>query len=322
MTLASTFWPRKFPKLPASEKREFEVEPGSRILTKCHWQKHPQSHPTLILLHGLEGSSESGYMLGAADKAFRAGFNVLRANQRNCGGTAHLTPTLYNSGMSGDMRAVVMELIEQDALPEIFCVGSSMGGNIMLKMAGEFGDRAPAQLKGVIGICPAVDLASCASELALARNFIYSRHFVSSLKRSMRLKAALYPGAYPLDGLKRVRTVRDFDNVITSRFGGFRDAEDYYFRASALRVIDAIRVPTLIITSQDDPFVNFSTFGNGVLAGNPNVELLATKHGGHCAFISREQGEERFWAEARVVEFCCAHSTLAHEKAAVANGSG
>ena len=121
MTLASAFWPRKFPKLPASVRREFDVEPGSRILAKCHWQREPQLHPTLVLLHGLEGSSESGYMLGAADKAFRAGFNVLRVNQRNCGGTANLTPTLYNSGLSGDMRAVVNELIDRDGLPEVTC---------------------------------------------------------------------------------------------------------------------------------------------------------------------------------------------------------
>jgi uncharacterized protein len=310
MTLASAFWPRKFPKLPASVRREFDVEPGSRILAKCHWQREPQLHPTLVLLHGLEGSSESGYMLGAADKAFRAGFNVLRVNQRNCGGTANLTPTLYNSGLSGDMRAVVNELIDRDGLPEIFTAGSSMGGNIMLKMAGEFGDAAPAQLKGVVGICPAIDLSACADDLAEFRNLIYSRHFVSSLKQSMKLKAALYPGMYSLEGLNRVRTVRQFDDVITARYCGFRDAEDYYYRASALRVIEAIRVPTLIMTAQDDPFVPFATFQNGTFAANPNVTLIAPKYGGHCAFISRERGEERFWAEARLVEFCKSKSAL------------
>jgi predicted alpha/beta-fold hydrolase len=310
MTLASTFWPRKFPKLGASARREFEVEPGSRILAKCHWQVEPKLRPTLVLLHGLEGSSESGYMLGAADKAFRSGFNVLRVNQRNCGGTANLTPTLYNSGLSGDMRALIGELIAVDKLPEVFAAGSSMGGNIMLKMAGEFGDAAPQQLKGVIGICPAIDLAACADDLAEFRNVIYSRHFVNSLKRSMRLKAAMYPGTYSLEGLNRIRTVRQFDDVITARYCGFRDAEDYYYRASALRVIGAIRVPTLIMTAQDDPFVPFKTFSNGSFPPNPNVTVIAPKHGGHCAFISREAGEERFWAEARLVEFCKSKSAL------------
>lgn len=114
----------------------------------------------------------------------------------------------------------------------------------------------------------------------------------------------MYPRMYSLDGLDRVRTVREFDDVITARYCGFRDAEDYYYRASALRVISAIRVPTLIMTAQDDPFVPFATFQNGAFAANPNVTLIAPKHGGHCAFISREPGEERFWAEARLVEFC------------------
>ncbi len=310
MTLASTFWPRKFATLPASVRREFEVEPGTRILAKCHWQPEPKLRPTLVLLHGLEGSSESGYMLGAADKAFRAGFNVLRVNQRNCGGTANLTATLYNSGLSGDMRAVIAELIRSDGLPEVFAAGSSMGGNIMLKMAGEFGDAAPAQLKGVIGICPAIDLSACADDLAKFRNVIYSQHFVNSLKRSMKLKAAMYPGTYSLEGLKSVRTVRQFDDVITARYCGFRDAEDYYCRSSALRVIAAIRVPTLIMTAQDDPFVPYETFANGSFPANPNVTVIAPKHGGHCAFISRESGDERFWAEARLVEFCKSRSAL------------
>lgn len=310
MTLAAVFWPRKFPCLPASVRREFEVEPGSRILAKCHWQAEPRLRPTLVLLHGLEGSSESGYMLGAADKAFRAGFNALRVNQRNCGGTASLTPSLYNSGLSGDMRAVVRELISVDGLPEIFLAGSSMGGNIILKMAGEFGAEAPAELKGVVGICPAIDLAACADDLGEFRNVIYSRHFVSSLKRSMRLKAALYPGRYPLEGLNGVRTVREFDDVITARFCGFRDAADYYQRASALRVVAEIRVPTLILTAQDDPFVPFSTFANGGFPVNPWIAVMAPKYGGHCAFISSARGEERFWAEARVVEFCKSKSEL------------
>ena len=202
MTLASTFWPRKFPRLGASARREFEVEPGSRILAKCHWQVEPTLRPTLVLLHGLEGSSESGYMLGAADKAFRAGFNVLRVNQRNCGGTANLTPTLYNSGLSGDMRAVINELIRQRRIAGGFCGRVFDGRQHHVENGRRVWRCGAAQLKGVIGICPAIDLAACADDLAEFRNLIYSRHFVNSLKRSMKLKAAMYPGTYSLDGIK------------------------------------------------------------------------------------------------------------------------
>ncbi len=308
MTIASSFWRRKFPRLPSAEDRLFEVEPETRILAHCHWQASPQNHPTLLLVHGLEGSSDSGYMLGTAEKAFTKGFNVLRVNQRNCGGTEQLTPTLYNSGLSRDFQAVVEELIVRDGLSEIFAAGYSMGGNLVLKMAGEWSDAAPAELRAIVAISPSLDLAACANALNRAQNWIYQRHFVKKLKQRMRRKAKLFPGLYPLDGLGRVRSVWDFDDVITARFCGFRDAADYYERSSALRVIAGIRVPTLIITAQDDPMIPYPPFLDPALQSNPQITLLAPRHGGHCGFISRQIGSERFWSEERIVEFCLAHA--------------
>jgi hypothetical protein len=165
MTIAAAFLRRGFPRLPSSEARLFDVEPGTQLGGQCHWQAEPRRHPTLVLVHGLEGSSDSAYILGCAEKGFAAGFNVIRLNQRNCGGTERLTSTLYHSGRSGDFRAVVMELIEHDGLPEIFAAGFSMGGNLVLKMTGEFGDSAPEQFRGVVAINPSLDLASCADAL-------------------------------------------------------------------------------------------------------------------------------------------------------------
>ncbi len=314
MTIAAAFWPRRIHGLNDAEGRLFEVEPESRLLARCHWQAEPQRHATLILIHGLEGSSESGYMLSAAEQAFRRGFNVVRMNQRNCGGTEKLTPTLYNSGLSGDVLAVVTELLERDGLPEVFAAGFSMGGNLVLKMAGEFGDRAPARLRGVAAVCPSIDLAACADAVGQPRNFIYEWHFVASLKRRMRHKARLFPERYPLDGMNRVHSVREFDDVITARFCGFRDADDYYARSSARRVLAAIRIPTLILTAQDDPMVPYAPFLDPALRSNPNITVVAARHGGHCAFLARYPGEERFWAEARVAEFCEAQSELLARK--------
>src|ERR1700734_2212858 len=165
MAVVSAFWPRAFPRLPAAAHRLFEVEQGTQVRGECNWQEDRRAHSTLVLLHGLEGSSDSGYMLGCAEKATVAGFNVVRLNQRNCGGTEHLTPTLYHSGRSGDLRAVVLELIEQDRLPEIFFAGYSMGGNLVLKMAGEFGEAGPKELRGVVAVAPCLDLAACANAL-------------------------------------------------------------------------------------------------------------------------------------------------------------
>jgi predicted alpha/beta-fold hydrolase len=312
MTIAAAFWRRRFPRLPAGVSRLFEVEPGTQVRGECHWQERPEEHSTLVLLHGLEGSSESGYILGTAEKAAAAGFNVVRLNQRNCGGTEKLTATLYHSGLSGDIRAVVRELIERDRLPEIFAAGFSMGGNLVLKMAGEFGDAAPPELHGFVGVAPAFDLARCADALAEPRNFLYEGHFVRSLKRRMRHKARLFPERYAPaalnGGMRGIRTVRDFDDVITARFCGFRDADDYYARSSAVRVVAAIRRPTLIVAAQDDPFVPFATFERAEVRKNPNIRLVASRYGGHCGFISQEGGDERFWCEARIVEFCREHS--------------
>ena len=137
------------------------------------------------------------------------------------------TETLYHSGLSGDIRAVVLELIERDRLPEIFAAGFSMGGNLVLKMAGEFADAAPREVRGFAAVAPSFDLAACAAELELPKNFLYERHFVTRLKRRMRHKAELFPERYAkgLDGeLARVGSVREFDDRITAHFCGFRDA--------------------------------------------------------------------------------------------------
>jgi uncharacterized protein len=304
MTIASAFWPRTFPRLPNATPLLFEVEAGTQVRGDCHWQKDPRKHPTLVLLHGLEGSSDSGYMRGTAEKAFGAGFNVVRLNQRNCGGTEHLTPTLYHSGRSGDLRAVLAELVGRDGLPEIYFAGWSMGGNLVLKMAGELGDEAPKELRGVVGVNPCFDLAACVEALGQARNIVFRRHFVRRLKVRMRRKARLFSGIYSTEALKRVHSVREFDEVITARYCGFAGADDYYARSSAMHVLERIRVPTLILTAQDDPFVPFATFDRKAIRNNPDIRLVAPESGGHCGFISEEGGEERFWCEARVVEFC------------------
>ena len=308
-TLASAFLPRRFPRLPRSLSRDFETEPGTRIRGECHWQAISRERSTLVLVHGLEGSSASGYMLGLAERAFVAGWNAVRLNQRNCGGTESLTPTLYNSGLSGDYRAVLAELIERDLLPEIFFAGYSMGGNLVLKMAGELVGGAPSQLRGVAGVCACVDLGVCADAVGLPRNFIYQEHFVRSLKKRMRRKAELFPGKFDLGPMARVRTLREFDGAITAKYCGFRDAADYYARSSALRVAGEIRVPTLIVTAQDDPFVPFASFSDPMLTSNANIRVIAPERGGHCAFISRYAGDVRFWAEACVMEFFASHES-------------
>ena len=304
MTIVSAFVPRSF-SIPPAESRLFQVDAESRLLGHCHWQpaRH-KSTPVLVIVHGLEGSSDSNYVRGIAEKAFHHGFHVVRLNQRNCGGTEALTPTLYNSGMSADYRTVFEELSNGDGFEQIFFAGYSMGGNLVAKMAGEYGVAVPKALRGVCTVCPALDLGACADALERTDNYLYERRFVNGLMSRYARKQKLFPGRYPSNGSAPIRTVRQFDDVITAPQFGYRDAQDYYDHAGAKRVAAQIRVPTLMITAKDDPFVPYTSFQAARIADNHAIRFVAPDHGGHCGFISRHAGAERFWAEQRIVNFC------------------
>jgi hypothetical protein len=307
MTLLTWAWPRRFPGLPPAEPRLFDTAPGVRVLAHCHWQPDRRARPTLLVLHGLEGSSEAHYVRGIAQKAVDAGFNVIRLNQRNCGGTEHLCDTLYHSGLTSDPVAVLRELMEADGLRALAVAGYSLGGNLALKLAGEFGDAPPPALQAVAAVSPVMDLERCVRALERPANAVYQWNFVRNLKARLRRKARLFPDRFPLAPLARVRTVRDFDDAYTAPHFGFAGASDYYYRASALRVVDRIRVPTLILTAEDDPFVPPDPFRDPAVTGNPHITVCLSAHGGHCAFLGpRENGSDGYWAEEAVVRFAAA----------------
>jgi predicted alpha/beta-fold hydrolase len=304
-TIAGTLIRRRFKSIEErSEPRYFDTDPGARVLAQCAWQNDRESAPSIIIAHGMEGSTESRYMLGTAEKALDAGFNAVRVNYRNCGGTEHLTPTLYHAGLTDDIRHIVSELVERDGLSEIHLVGFSLGGNIVLKLAGEYGSSIPAAIRGVVAVSASIDLASCADAIELRKNIIYNTRFVKSLRDRMRLKAKLFPERYDPSMLRGIRTIRQFDDAYVAPHCGFRDSADYYERASALRVIDRISVPTLIIHAKDDPIIPFAPLERHEVKANHQVAVLAPAQGGHVGFISgNAEGEERFWSEMKAVEF-------------------
>ena len=306
MTLYTWGRPRHFPNLPPPVPRYFDVASDARVLAHCHWQPSPASHPTLVALHGLEGSSEAHYMRGLADKGYAAGMNVVRLNQRNCGGTEHLSAGLYHSGLSADPAAVVRELTAVDGLPAVAVVGYSLGGNVGLRLAGDTDAGVPPSLRAVCAVSPTMDLASCVDALERPQNALYEWNFVRNLKRRMRRKARRLPDRFDLAALRAVRTVRQFDDAYTAPHHGFRDADDYYHRASSLRVIDRIAIPALILSAADDPFVPPEQFRNPALAGNPHVTTVVTRYGGHCGFYAEPEsasGFDGYWAERTAVEW-------------------
>jgi predicted alpha/beta-fold hydrolase len=304
MTLFCWAARRRF-SLPQPEARYVQVTADTQVLAHCYWQADRASRPTLLALHGLEGSSAAHYMLGMADKAWRAGFNAVLLNQRNCGGTEHLGPGLYHSGLIEDAACLIRELARTDGIERVFAAGYSLGGNLALRLAGTHRPGELPQLKGVCAVSPVLDLEACVRALERGSNFIYQWNFVRNLKNRMRRKLACFPGGFDLSRLDAIRTVRQFDAAYTAPYFGFASAEDYYHRAAALRVIDQIAVPALIITAEDDPFVPHASFKDPAIRGNPNVTLVVTKHGGHCGFLGDSSGpdDDGYWAERQIVEF-------------------
>ena len=308
MTVYSWGRRRPAPALPAAEIRYFDVAPGTRVSADCYWQPDRSRHPAILMLHGLEASSSAHYMLGVAAKAFGAGMSAVLLNQRNCGGTEHLAPGLYHSGLTEDPVHVLNEMVARDGLQRIGVAGYSLGGNLALKLAGDFGDHPPAQLRAVCAVSPIVEILRCIEALERPSNFIYQWNFVKDLRARMQRKAGHWPHAFPMGRLRSVRTVRQFDDVFTAPHFGFAGAEDYYHRASAMRVVDRIRVPTLVISAKDDPFVPADMFEAPALRANPCITTIVTEHGGHCGFIGGPgPNDDGYWAESSIVSYVLKH---------------
>jgi predicted alpha/beta-fold hydrolase len=308
-TIASFLLSRRI-HLPAAEERLVEVAPGIKVRCWCHWQVDRASAMTVIAVHGLEGSTGSQYMLGVARNGLAAGMNVILMNQRNCGGMDHCAPTLYNSSLSGDVAAVARHAMEQDGISRFALLGFSMGGNLVLKLAGEWGSAGPAEFKCVAAVCPAMDLAASADALHERANRIYEYYFLMQLFRRMRAKARHFPGAFDLSRMRGVKTLRQFDDRITAYYCGFEGADDYYARAAAANVVDRIAVPALIIHAANDPFIRMRDETRGKILANPNITYIETEDGGHCAFVgvADGNGDDGRWAEREVVEFVRGHS--------------
>ena len=302
-TLGSFFLSRRI-ALPPAEARLIEVEPGVQILAHCHWQSDRRNALTVIIVHGLEGSSDSTYMLGIAAKGMALGMNVVRMNQRNCGGTEALAPTLYHSGRSQDIAALAQNLIQQDHISRFALAGFSMGGNLVLKLAGDWGSSGPPQFRAVAAVCPAVDLAASADALHLRGNRLYEQYFLWKLNRRLRTKARLFPGKFDTTRLRGIRSLREFDDKITAFYCGFTGADDYYYRAAAARVIDRIAVPTFILNAANDPFIRILPETREKIQANPHIILLETEDGGHCSYLAEPDGDsDGYWAESQIVEF-------------------
>lgn len=277
----------------------------------------------ILVVHGLEGSVESTYVKGVCEKALALGFSVARVNLRNCGDTLHLAQGLYNAGMSSDVVAIATELKKRYGFEKIFISGFSLGGNIVLKAAGELGQADSASndaskvIDAVCAVCPPVDLDACVSAIEQTQNRLYEQGFLVSLKEKIKAKNRLFPGRFDTEKLASINTLRAFDNAYTAPDAGYSDAAGYYHGASALRVVSHIKMPALVIAAIDDPLVPISSFRNSLFSRAVTLDL--PEKGGHVGFISAgdihlhdlaqagakpaSKVKDRFWSEWKVVQF-------------------
>jgi predicted alpha/beta-fold hydrolase len=256
-----------------------------------------------IISHGLEGNSQRSYVLGMARALNRRAWDALAWNMRGCSGQPNRLLRSYHSGATEDLEAVISHVQENSPRYRVLAlVGFSLGGNMTLKYLGERGEALSPLILGAVAFSVPCDLASGAREMANRRNRIYMSHFIRLLHKKIRAKMALMPGKITDDGYDQVKTFHDFDDRYTAPLHGFKDAEDYYRRASSKQLLPAVTVPTLVISAADDPFLGPQCYPVEEASGHPKVHLEIPSWGGHVGFVSFNE-EGQYWSETRAASF-------------------
>jgi predicted alpha/beta-fold hydrolase len=292
-TIASHFWQR--PRAAhRRERRIIETEPGVCVLVESQRPEEPAAGE-IVMVHGLEGSGEAGYIESLAAAALRSGYAAHRFHMRTCGGTQHLSPTLYHAGLTGDLAAV-LRIFRQEGRAPAFVVGFSLGGNVAMKLAGEFGDSAAELMRGVCGVSAPLDLEASARRIAAFDNRLYELRFVRKMRRRL-----LSTGRYGTADLAGLDSLLAIDDHITAPSFGLRTAHNYYRTQSAIGYVERIRVPALLIQSKDDTFVPWRILEHPAVRGNPLIQTVLTQHGGHLGFLAR--GPHRFWLDEAILDW-------------------
>jgi predicted alpha/beta-fold hydrolase len=292
-TIAAHFWKRPEVGRPL-ERRMVQTEARVRVLVESQ-RPEAQAIGEIVIVHGLEGSGEGGYIRSLAAAAVRAGYAAHRFHMRTCGGTEQHADTLYHAGLTSDLTAV-LRLMRDEGRAPAFLVGFSLGGNVVVKLAGELGESAGGLIQGVCGVSAPLDLAICAHRIHAPENRIYEKRFL----RRMRARL-IATGRYREGDFANLGSLVELDDRITAQAFAFGSAENYYRSQSALGFLDGIRVPVLLIQAKDDPLVPFETFQCDALERNPHIQVLATEHGGHLGFLAR--GPRRLWLDGAILEW-------------------
>lgn len=300
---------------PPTEDLIVSVDDEVRILTRASWQPgRREARPALILIHGMGGSSERGYLFSTGLMAWRYGWHVIRMNMRGCGEGSRIFPGLYHSGLDVDLVAVLNAVLP--STPQMAICGFSLGGNLALLTMGRSAGKIPDGLFACAAVSPAMDLEACADAIELPSNRHYQIFFCTDLCEKYARLQRLCPQKYEYGLQRNIRTVRGFDELITSRYGGFCNALDYYRKSSAGPHLCSIRKPTLILSAADDPFIPAEIFRRFPLPANSAVRIEITETGGHMGFVGKTRAPSHFWAAERVLSFLNSHRQPDHSSIA------
>ncbi len=286
---------RRVPALPLQRKR-ITTSDGDFIDLDCLWQDGPA---TVVLCHGLEGNAHRQYMTGMARAFGRRGWNVVGYNYRGCSGEPNHKPYCYHSGATDDLR-LVLRCVDRADNPVRALVGFSLGGNLILKYLGEDTQAVLPSLRAAVTFSVPVNLAETTDMMARKENWIYSRRFLKKLSAKITAKAELFPRDIDLSLLSQVKSLENFDNLFTAPLSGFADAADYYRQCSALQFLSALKIPALLVSAMDDPFLGPTCYPRDIARASEFFHLEIPQHGGHVGF--RQAGGE-YWSERRAVEF-------------------
>lgn len=297
-TIWASLW-RRPPPLELDFER-LELPDGDFV--ELAWTR-PCEAPLVIVLHGLEGSHASRYARALLALLERAGFRGVLLQFRGCGGSPNRLARSYHSGDTADLAHLVEVLTRRAGTPPCAAVGYSLGGNVLLKWLGEQGAAAPLAAAAAVSV--PFDLAACADRLGRGFSRLYQRQLVTSMQRKYRAKFADRAGPLQAAEIARHGTFWAWDDAVTAPLHGFRDVHDYYARSSCRQFLRDIRVPTLIVQADDDPFVPASAIPRADELGPP-VTLELTRGGGHVAFIGgTSPWHHGYWCEPRLVDFLC-----------------
>ncbi len=255
--------------------------------------------PAALIIHGLGGSSQSGYVRRVASRLIRCGIRVFRIDLRGTGAGFALAERFYHGGRSDDIREALRTIHSGTPNSPLWLIGFSLGGNLALKLAGETGDTIPG-LERVVAIAPPIDIPRCSELISQPHNRLYDRFFAGQLVRLARIRAQHFPNP-PLPEFPKRITLRAFDDMFTAPRCGFADALDYYRKSSSFPVVPMITVPTLIVTARDDPFVDPEPFRR--VRCPPNVRIEVHNHGGHLGFLGATGEGGARWVEKRILDW-------------------